>query len=86
MLQPVELPVVQLMPDGTEVTVPLPVLPAPGVETVRVSGISVKVAVTATAAVIETVQVPVPLQVALGDQPVKVEPVDAAAVRTTLWP
>ena len=43
-----------------------------------------KVAVTLVAAVIETVQVPVPLQAP--DQPVKAEPEPAAAVNVTLVP
>ena len=42
---------------------------------------ALKLAVTDLAAVIETVQVPVPEQ--LPDQPVKVEPEEATAVRIT---
>jgi hypothetical protein len=44
----------------------------------------VNIAVTERAWVIVTVQVPVPVQAPL--QPVKVEPVDAVAVRVTLVP
>jgi hypothetical protein len=67
------------MPAGEDVTVPLPV---PVLVTVRVGVASVKVAVTFLAAVMDTVQV-----AALPEQPppdqLKVEPVPAAAVRTT---
>jgi hypothetical protein len=45
----------------------------------------VKFAVTTVAAVTGTVQVPLPVQPP-PDQPVKVEPVAALAVRTTLVP
>jgi hypothetical protein len=44
-----------------------------------------KVAVTAVATLIDTVQVPLPLQPP-PDQPVKLEPALALAVRTTLVP
>jgi hypothetical protein len=43
-----------------------------------------KFAVTAVAAVIDTVQVPVPVQAP--DQPVNTEPAEGVAVRTTLVP
>jgi hypothetical protein len=46
---------------------------------------TLKVAVTAVAAVIDTVQVPVPVQPA-PDQPMKVEPAAAVGVRMTLVP
>ena len=64
------------MPDGELVTVPSPVL-----ETVRVEVLSVNVAVTDLAAVMVTWQAPVPEQAPL--HPVKVEPVEAVAVRVT---
>ena len=66
----------QLIP--VSVTVPLP-LPAELIVKAKVC--SVKVAVTDWAAVIETLQEPVPVQAP--DQPVKVEPVDGVAVRVT---
>jgi hypothetical protein len=70
------------MPDGLDVTVPVPL---PFLLTVRILVKSVKVAVTLLATVIDTVQgvVVVPEQPP-PDQPVKVEPVPAVAVRTTL--
>jgi hypothetical protein len=70
------------MPLGLDVTVPLPV---PSLLTVRTCWAAVKFAVTMVAVVIETVQVPVPVQ-SPPDQPVKVDPVAAVAVRTTLVP
>jgi hypothetical protein len=51
--------------------------------TVSVYWLSVKVAVTRLAAIIETAQVPVPLQPP-PDHPANVEPVLALAVRVTL--
>jgi len=71
------------MPAGDEVTVPVPV---PARVTVRVwlVALVLNVAVTDWAAVIETVQVPVPVQAPL--QPAKVEPLAAAAVRVTEVP
>jgi hypothetical protein len=57
----------------------------PTLLTVRVYGWSVNVAVTVAAAVIDTVQVPVPEQPP-PDQPVNVEPTAAWGVRTTLVP
>ena len=70
-----------MMPVGADVTVPFPL---PFLVTVSVYVLSVKVAVTFLTAVIATVQVPVPVQPVTPDQPAKVEPVRAAAVRTTL--
>ena len=67
------------MPVGELDTVPVP-LPA-GV-TVRRYLLSVKVAVTVLAALIVTLQVPVPEQPP-PDQPVKLEPVACAAVNVT---
>ena len=70
------------MPVGLEVTVPEPV---PVLETVSVyvaGGTVLKVAVTVVAAVTVTWQVPVPAQPP-PDQPAKVEPAVAAAVRVT---
>ncbi len=71
------------MPDGEEVTVPLP---APAFVTVKAYVVMVllKVAVTLRAAVIDTAQVPVPVQAPL--QPAKVEPLAAAAVSVTEVP
>src|SRR5262245_18988489 len=70
----------QLMPAGEDVTVPVPV---PARVTVKAKVVTelLKVAVTDRAAVIETVQVPVPVQAPL--QPAKVEPLAAAAVSVT---
>jgi hypothetical protein len=80
--QPVPVP--QLMPVGFDVTVPVP--PVAFLVTVNVYGVGVKVAVTFVAAVIETVQGPVPVQPVTPDQLVKVEPGSAVAVRITLAP
>jgi hypothetical protein len=71
----------QLIPDGAEVTVPVPV---PALATVKANVGRANVAVTLRAVVILTVQVPVPVQAPL--QPVKVDPLAAAAVRVTLVP
>jgi hypothetical protein len=71
----------QEMPAGALVTVPLP---APVLLTVSEKLWSAKVAVTDVAALIVTVQVPVPVQPPL--QPVKVEPAAGAAVRVTTVP
>jgi hypothetical protein len=68
----------QVIPAGLLVTLPVPV---PLLETVRAKLGSVKLAVTLCAWAIVTVHVPVPVQAPL--QPVKVEPVPAAAVRVT---
>jgi hypothetical protein len=73
----------QLMPDGEEVTVPVPV-PARVTVRVWVVALVLKVAVTDRAAVIETVQVPVPVQAPL--QPANVEPLAAEAVSVTEVP
>lgn len=62
-------------------TVPLPV---PALETVRACIATANVAVTVLAADIETTHAPVPVQAP--DQPVKTEPVAAAAVSLTLVP
>src|SRR6267143_1963322 len=69
----------QETPVGALVTVPLP---APDFITVSVKGCSAKVAVTAWAALIVTLQVPVPVQPP-PLQPVKVEPAAGAAVKVT---
>ena len=72
----------QLMPAGDEVTVPLPV---PAFATLREKvAMALNVAVTARACVIDTVQVPVPVQAPL--QPVKVELLATAAVSVTTAP
>jgi len=68
------------MPEGELVTVPLPVTP-----TVRVcSGCDVNVAVTLSALLIVTAQVPVPEQAP--DQPVNLYPMAAEAVSVTTVP
>ncbi|HSR97549.1 MAG TPA: hypothetical protein VLM79_10885, partial [Kofleriaceae bacterium] len=71
----------QLIPAGFDVTVPVPL---PARVTVSVKRRSVNVAVTAVAAVIVVVQGAIPVQPP-PDQPVKVEPGDAAAVSVTAW-
>lgn len=73
-----EQAVPQLIPVGFDVTVPVP---DPEWVTMSVFCTSVKVAVTDLAAVIDTVQVPVPEQAP--DQPVKLEPFTGVAVKTT---
>ena len=72
----------QATPAGVLVTVPLP---APDFVTVSAKDDCMKVAVTEVAAVIVTVQVPVPLQPP-PFQPVKVEPAAGVAVRVTAVP
>jgi len=69
----------QLMPAGELVTVPLPL---PDLATVKPNVGCVKVAVTDVAALTVTVQVPVPAQPP-PLQPMKVEPVAAAALNVT---
>ena len=72
----------QLMPVGDDVTVPVPV-PAFVTLNANVEAL-LKVAVTARAAVIDVVQVPVPVHAPL--QPVNVEPLAATAVSVTEVP
>ena len=70
------------MRDGEEVTVPVPV---PAFVTLRAKVVTLlKVAVTDRAAVIDTVQVPVPVHAPL--QPANVEPLATAAVSVTVVP
>jgi hypothetical protein len=69
----------QEMPEGELVTVPLPLTP-----TVSVSGIAVNVAVTLTGLYSVTWQAPVPEQAP--DQPEKLYPAEAEAVRLTVVP
>src|SRR5215204_3312318 len=71
------------MPGGELVTVPVP-LPA-GLTLSRNLGFSVNSAVTSLASVIVTLQLPVPEQ-PLPDQPEKVEPAPAVALRVTSRP
>jgi len=71
----------QAMPAGILFTLPLPF---PSVLTVRRCWSRVKVAVTAIAAVIVTVQMPDPTHDP--DQPLKVEPTSEMAVRVTTVP
>lgn len=85
LVTPVAVGVVQPTPAGAEVTLPAEVVLALLTVTLSVWGGSPKVAVTARAAVIDTVQlVAVPVQPP--DQPVKVEPAAAAAVSVTEVP
>lgn len=70
----------QLMPAGEDVTVPVP-LPIFVTLSERVVAELLKVAVTERAAVIDTVQAPVPLQAPL--QPPNVDPLAVAAVSVT---
>jgi hypothetical protein len=78
---PAAVGVGQLMPAGFDATVPAPAV-MPRLEvTVRVRGASMKVAVTLRAALIVTVQVPVPVHAPL--QPVKDEPAAGVAVSVT---
>src|SRR5262245_23485840 len=72
----------QSIPEGSDVTVPLPV---PPVLTVRVTVRRVKVAVTVVAAFMVTVQAPVPAQPP-PLHPVKAEPVAGVAVSVTTVP
>ena len=72
----------QEMPVGALVTVPVPV---PALVTPSVKGCSAKVAVTAWAALIVTVHVPVPVHPP-PLQPLKVEPVAGVAVKVTAVP
>jgi hypothetical protein len=75
----------QLIPGGELVTIPSEASgPALVTERVKVAAEALKVAVTAAAAVIVTVQAPVPAQAP--DQPAKVEPVAGVAVRVTVVP
>ena len=72
----------QLMPVGDDVTVPVPV---PAFVTAREKVVApLNVAVTARAAVIDVVQVPVPVHAPL--QPANVEPLAATAVSVTEVP
>jgi|SRR5437762_12935494 len=71
----------QETPAGALVTVPVP---APALLTVSVKDCKAKVAVTEVAALIVTVQVPVPAQPPL--QPLNVEPAVGAAVKVTWVP
>jgi hypothetical protein len=73
----------QLIPEGELDTVPLPV-PASVTLSKKFVGVVLKVAVTACAAFIVTLQVPVPEQAPL--QPANIEPVPGAAVNVTMVP
>src|SRR5690349_5725175 len=70
------------MPVGALVTVPVPV---PALVMASVKGCRANVAVTAWAALLGAVQVPVPVQLP-PLQPLKVEPVAGAAVKVTAVP
>jgi hypothetical protein len=70
----------QLMPAGDEVTVPVPA-PILVILSEKVAAVLLKVAVTERAAVIATVQTPVPVHAPL--QPPKLDPLAAAAVSVT---
>ena len=69
-----------MIPDGADVTVPVPV-PAFVTLSAKVVAELLNVAVTERAAVIDTVQAPVPLHAP--PQPANVEPLAAAGVRVT---
>ncbi|MBK9034685.1 MAG: hypothetical protein IPL61_26040 [Myxococcales bacterium] len=71
-----------VMPAGADVTMPEP---APALTTVSTTWFRPNVAVTATAAVSVTTQVPVPEQPP-PDQPMNVEPAPGAAVSVTTVP
>ena len=71
--------IVQLIPDGTDVTTPVP-FPLP--ITVSVPPDSVKIATTEVACATVNTQLPAPLQPP--DQPVNVLPATAAAVNVTV--
>ena len=73
----------QLMPPVFDVTVPAPV-PFLATVSAKLAVVLLNVAVTLRACVIDTAQVPVPLQAPL--QPANVEPPAAAAVSVTLVP
>jgi hypothetical protein len=77
-VKPAEQEVPQVMPDGLEATVPLPV---PVLLTVRAY---VNVAVTDFPVFIVTVQVPVPVHTP--PHPAKIAPLTGAAVRVTVVP
>jgi hypothetical protein len=79
----VQVPAQAVIPLGVELTVPPPL--AGLVETVRVRGPALNVAVTLWAAVIVTAQAPAPLQPA-PLQPVKVSVPLGVAVRVTTVP
>jgi hypothetical protein len=72
-----------LIPEGLLVTVPEP-LPPTATDSIKL-GITVNVAVTLCAALIVTWQVLVPLHPP-PDQPVKLDPAEAEAVRVTSVP
>jgi hypothetical protein len=71
----------QLIPEGALLTVPLPV---PALPTVRATACEANVAVTVVAAVMVTVQGPVPVHPPL--QPVNVDPAGMTAVKLTAVP
>ena len=71
------------MPEGEDVTVPLPE-PAFATVSAKLLTDPLNVAVTLRAAVMDVVQVPVPLHAPL--QPANVDPLAAAAVRVTEVP
>jgi hypothetical protein len=73
----------QLMPPGTLVSEPEP-LPENVTDRVKLEGTVLKVAVTDCAALMVTLQTPVPVQAPL--QPAKVDPAVAAAVKVTAVP
>ncbi len=69
-----------MMPAGVDVTVPAP-LPALVTVAAKLPAVPLNVAVTLRAAVIDVVQVPVPVHAPL--HPANVEPLAAAAVSVT---
>jgi hypothetical protein len=73
----------QLMPEGAEVTWPVP---GPALVIVSACWMIAKVAVTLVALLMVTEQGPVPAQPATPDQPVNDDPAEGVAVRRTLDP
>jgi len=73
----------QLMPEGADVTVPVP---GPALVTVRTCWTMAKLAVTLVALLMVTEHGPVPAQPATPDQPVNDDPAAGVAVRRTLEP
>lgn len=82
-VHPVVDPLVQFIPDGLLVTVPLPV---PNSVITSVNVLLLNVAVTLSAALIVIVQLPVPLHCVFPLHPANVLPLPAVAVSVTVLP